>query len=60
LAGCKLDISNPRFQASIGDDADVLVGLERLRDNVAKDYKLSSWFRQPMQGYPEFQNKIWK
>jgi hypothetical protein len=60
LARCKLDISHPKFLTSIGNDAELLAGLTRLRDQVAKDHALSGFFRQPMQGYPEYQNKIWK
>jgi hypothetical protein len=60
LARCKLDISHPKFLASVGDNPELQAGLEQLRDQVAKDHKLSSWFLQPMQGYREYQNKIWK
>jgi hypothetical protein len=60
LARCTLDISNERFQASVGEDAELRSGLIELRDKVIQDNRLSGFFNQPMPGFPEFQNKIWK
>jgi hypothetical protein len=60
LARCNLDISHPKFLASIGNDPELQAGLTKLRDLVAKDHKLSGFFSQPMKGYTEYQGKIWK
>ncbi len=60
MARCKLDISNPKFQAYVGDDLELQAGLDNLRNTVAKDHKLSGFFLQPMKGYADYQNKIWK
>jgi len=62
LARCKLDISNQKFRALIGNDADLESGLNELRDKVAQDHRLSGWFNQTMSGkqYVQYQNKIWK
>jgi hypothetical protein len=60
LARCNLDVSHPKFLASVGNDPELLAGLTRLRDLVAKDHTLSGFFRQPMKGYIDYQNKIWK
>jgi hypothetical protein len=36
------------------------VGLGKLREIVAQDYKLSGWVNHPMPGFKKYQNKIWK
>jgi hypothetical protein len=46
--------------ACVGNDPELRAGLIKLRDLVAKDHKLSGFFNQPMKGYPDYQNKIWK
>ena len=60
MARCRLDISNPRFRASIDLDASLESGLNELRDKLAKDHTLSGWVAQPMPGFKDYQNKIWK
>jgi hypothetical protein len=60
LARCDLDLSHPKFKTLIGQDQDIRSGLEDLRNKIAKDHRLSNWFNQPMQGYPDYQNKVWK
>jgi hypothetical protein len=60
LAQCKLDITHPKLVV-VGKAAldDLTSGLNELRDKVAKDYKQSGFFPQPMPKYPLCQNKIW-
>jgi hypothetical protein len=58
LARCDLDLHHPKFRHS--DDPDLTLGLNKLRETVAKDHKLSGWFNHPMPKYPLYQNKIWK
>jgi hypothetical protein len=60
LARCRLDISNAKFRLSVGDDPALNKGLEELSTKVAKDHKTSGWVVQPMPGFPQHQNKIWK
>ena len=60
MAQCVLNLLHPRFTASIDPDPDVQTGLSNLCKKLAKDHRLSNWFIQPMQGYPEYQNRVWK
>jgi len=61
LAKCKLGTDHPKFLIR-GDasDADLQSGLKELQDKLAKDHKLANFFPQPMKGFPQYQNKIWK
>jgi hypothetical protein len=61
LAQCKLDIDHPKFVV-IGNASDdgLKAGLQDLKNLVAKDHKLSTFFAQPMPKYPEYQNRIWQ
>jgi hypothetical protein len=58
LARCALDLQHPKFRHA--DDVALQVGLDKLRDIIARDHKLSGWFCHPMPRYPQYQNKIWK
>jgi hypothetical protein len=58
LARCNLDLHHPKFRHY--QDQELELGLEKLRQTVAKDYKLSGWVNHPMPKYPLYQNKIWK
>jgi hypothetical protein len=60
LARCRLVIDDKIFLDIYQLDSDARSGLEELRDKVAKDHILSTFFNQPMPGYPDYQNKIWK
>lgn len=58
MARCDLDLQHPKFRRA--DDSALEQGLNKLREAVAKDHKLSGWFNHPMPKYPLYQNKIWK
>jgi hypothetical protein len=58
LARCDLDLRHPKFRRAASPALEV--GLNTLRNTVAKDHKLSRWVNHPMPGYPLYQNKIWK
>jgi hypothetical protein len=60
LARCRLVIDDRIFLDLYEPNPDAKAGLEELRAKVAKDHALSTFFNQPMPGYPDFQNKIWK
>lgn len=61
MGKCDLDLDDPNF-CIFGDasDAELQVGLKELQEKLTKDHKLSKFFNQPMQHFPEYQNKIWK
>lgn len=61
MAKCRLDLGDPGFVID-GDaaDTDLQAGLKELKDKLAKDHKLSGFFTQPMKGFPDYQNKVWK
>ena len=58
MARCELDLQHPKFRHS--PDKDLELGLNKLRETVAKDHKLSGWVNHPMPKFPIYQNKIWK
>lgn len=58
MSRCDLDLQHPKFRRA--DSADLELGLNKLRETVAKDHKLSGWVNHPMPKYPQYQNKIWK
>jgi hypothetical protein len=63
LAQCKLDLNHPYFQNSIGnsnDDLDFHEGLRILKSKVEAEHTSCYHVVQPMPGYPDCQNKIWK
>ena len=55
---CALNLRHHKFVVST--DPDIQSGLNDLCKKVAKDHRMSNWFCQPMQGHPEYQNKVWK
>ncbi len=62
MARCKLDVDNQKFVKSIGGDrADpsLLEGLKKLQEKAAKGLK-NGWFNQPMQRFPQYQDRVWK
>jgi hypothetical protein len=60
LAKCRLVTDDKIFLDLYKPNSDLKLGLEELRAKVSKDHALSTFFIQPMPGYPEIQNKIWK
>jgi hypothetical protein len=58
LARCDLDLQHPKFRRA--NDAALELGLNKLREAVAKDHRLSGWVNHPMPKYPLYQNRIWK
>jgi hypothetical protein len=60
VSRCALDVSDPFFLASVGDSPAILAGLEEIRQKVADNHRSCGWVNQPLPGFPEFQNKVWK
>jgi hypothetical protein len=61
LSKCKLDISSPKFRVLGGaSSTDIEEGLKELQAKVARGHDLSGFFCQPMQGYPQYEKKVWK
>ena len=58
MARCELDLHHPKFRHA--DSPDLVAGLSRLQEIVARDHKLSGWVPHPMPKYPQYQNRIWK
>jgi hypothetical protein len=61
VARCALDLTDPRFEIE-GDASDsaLQAGLTELQAKLAKDHRLSGFFSQPMQGFPDYQKRVWK
>ena len=61
MARCNLHLDHPKCQ-TIGNasQSDLEQGLDKLRDKVAQDHKITGFFVQPMPKYPAYQNKIWQ
>jgi hypothetical protein len=63
LAQCTLDLNHPYFQNSISaNDSDLTFheGLRTLKAKVEAEHTSCNHVVQPMPGYPNCQNKIWK
>jgi len=58
---CALDLTHRKFRI-IGNASDVALqqGLNELQQKVAREYKITGYFAQPMPKYPDYQNKIWQ
>ena len=63
MAKCTLDLSHPYFKKAVGtfqDDPNFAEGLESLKKKVEAEHTCCHWNVQPMKGYPDCQEKIWK
>lgn len=63
MAQCTLDLNHPYFQASISGNANDLSfyeGLQTLKAKVEAEYTSCNQVVQPMPGYPDCKDKIWK
>jgi hypothetical protein len=61
LSKCKLDVSHPKFCVlSSAPKAAFDAGIEELQTKLANGHQLSHFVPQPMPGYPQYENKVWK
>jgi hypothetical protein len=64
LAKCKLNLTHPSFvkiTEKLGKrQHDFGKGLEQAKRKIETDHQACNWVNQPMPGYPDCQDKIWK
>jgi hypothetical protein len=58
---CKLDADEPKLSI-MGSfpKASIREGLRKLRDKVANDHTLSTWYKYQFRGYGNYANQVWE